>query len=225
MVTAAASFGIELPERELACAPIKSPLGQEYLGAMRAGINCALANRQILTFLVREAFETVAPKANIRVPYDVSHNTCREEVHLVDGKEMRLFVHRKGATRSFGPGDPTLPRELAEVGQPVLIGGTMGTSSFILAGTDESLGRAFGSSCHGAGRSMSRHAATKQYHGKELVHSLAQRGILVRSPSYKGVAEEAPEAYKDVELVVDSAHYAGLSKKVAKLLPLIVVKG
>jgi tRNA-splicing ligase RtcB len=225
MTAAASSYGIELPERELACAPLSSPVGKEYLGAMRAGINCALANRQILTHLLREAFAAVLPRANLRLLYDVSHNTCKEETHLVDGKQMRLFVHRKGATRAFGPGDPTVADELRNVGQPVLIGGTMGTASYVLAGTTESLSRAFGSSCHGAGRSMSRHQATRQYSGREVVSSLAHRGILIRSPSLRGVAEEAPDAYKDVIEVVDAAHNAGLSCKVAKLLPLICVKG
>jgi tRNA-splicing ligase RtcB len=225
MTSAASSYGIELPERELACAPLNSPVGKEYLGAMRAGINCALANRQILTHLLREAFAAILPKANLRVLYDVSHNTCKEETHVVDGKRRQLFVHRKGATRSFGPGDPTLEQQLRDVGQPVLIGGTMGTASFVLAGTTESLSRAFGSSCHGAGRSMSRHQATRQYSGRDVVKGLANRGILIRSPSMRGVAEEAPDAYKDVIEVVDAAHSAGLSAKVAKLIPLVCVKG
>ena len=213
MTTAAQSYAIELPERELACAPLNSPVGKQYLGAMRAGINCALANRQILTHLLREAFSAVLPKANLRLLYDVSHNTCKEETHIVDGKPRRLFVHRKGATRSFGPGDESLPDDLRDVGQPVLIGGTMGTASYVLAGTTESLSQAWGSSCHGAGRSMSRHQATRQYSGKEVVSSLAHRGILIRSPSWRGVAEEAPEAYKDVAEVVDAAHKAGLVGK------------
>jgi tRNA-splicing ligase RtcB len=225
MVPAAKSFGIELPERELACAPLDSPLGRQYLGAMRAGINCALANRQILSHLVREAFALVFPQSQLKLLYDVSHNTCREETYSVNGHKKRLFVHRKGATRSFGPQDETLPADLRDFGQPVLIGGTMGTASYILAGTAESIDLAFGSSCHGAGRSMSRHQAIRLWQGKEVVSQLANRGIIVRSPSYRGVAEEAPEAYKDVSAVVEAAHQAKLSKKVAKLTPMICIKG
>ncbi len=225
MVTDAPKYGIELPERELACAPIKSALGVEYLGAMRAGINCALANRQVLTHLVREALGGIFGKAELKLLYDVSHNTCKEEVHLVNGREKRLFVHRKGATRSFGPGYEQLPPEFKGVGQPVLIGGTMGTASYILAGTRESASIAFGSSCHGAGRSMSRRQATRQWNGRDVVRSLASRGIIIRSPSFRGVAEEAPSAYKDVDAVVEAAHQAKLSVKVAKVKPLVCIKG
>ncbi|MHC4618884.1 MAG: RtcB family protein [Planctomycetota bacterium] len=225
MATAAASHGIELPERDLACAPINSTVGRQYLGAMRSGINCALANRQILTHLLREAFAAVFPKAELKLLYDVSHNTCKEETHNVGGQARRLFVHRKGATRAFGPGDANLPPELRGVGQPVLIGGTMGTASYILVGTSESMSLAFGSSCHGAGRSMSRTQAKRQWHGRDVVRSLEHRGILIRSPSYRGVAEEAPGAYKDVSEVVEAAHNANLSRKVAKLAPLVCIKG
>lgn len=225
MATAAAKYGIELGERELACAPINSAVGKEYLGAMRAGINCALANRQVLTDLVRKVFAGIFAKAELRLVYDVSHNTCKEEVHSVGGKERRLFVHRKGATRSFGPGYGELPAEYRAVGQPVLIGGTMGTASYILVGTKESGDIAFGSSCHGAGRSMSRHAAKRRWEGREVVKELGQRGIVIRSRSLRGVAEEAPGAYKDVSAVVEVAHCANLSRKVAKLKPLVCVKG
>jgi len=225
MAGAAREHGIELPDRELACAPIRSDLGREYLGAMRAAINCALANRQVLTHLAREAFASVLPEARLDVLYDVSHNTCKEETHEVDGRRRRLFVHRKGATRAFGPGHPDLPPELAAVGQPVMIGGSMGTASFVLAGLAEGERRSFASACHGAGRSMSRHAATRRWRGREIVDELARRGILVRSPSLRGVAEEAPGAYKDVEAVVDAAEGAGLAKKVARLEPLVCVKG
>ncbi len=225
MVPAAKGFGIELPERELACAPLDSQLGRHYLGAMRAGINCALANRQILTHLVREAFALVLPDSQLKLLYDVSHNTCRQESYSIDGRKKRLFVHRKGATRSFGPQDETLPADLRNFGQPVLIGGTMGTASYVLAGTAESVDLSFGSSCHGAGRSMSRHQATRLWQGKEVVSRLANRGIIIRSSSYRGVAEEAPEAYKDVSAVVEAAHQAKLSKKVAKLVPMICIKG
>jgi tRNA-splicing ligase RtcB len=225
MAITAASHGIELPDRELACAPIDSSIGGDYLGAMRAAINCALANRQIITHLVRQAFAQVLPQARLPLLYDVSHNTCKVEEHAIDGKPTRLFVHRKGATRAFGPGHPDIPAALREIGQPVLIGGTMGTASYILAGTRDGMTLAFGSSCHGAGRSMSRHQATRQWRGREVVDQLESRGILIRSPSYRGVAEEAPGAYKDVSAVVDAADRAKLSRKVARLEPLICVKG
>ena len=225
MVVAAPAAGIILPDRELACAPLKSDLGKRYLGAMRAGINCALANRQILTHLARQAFAVVFPGVKMPLLYDVSHNTCKEEMHMVDGRKRRLFVHRKGATRAFGPGHAELPREFAKVGQPVLIGGSMGTASYILAGSAGTEERAFGSACHGAGRAMSRHDATRRWHGRALIDELAGRGILIRSPSWRGVAEEAPLAYKDVGAVVDSADHAGLAGKVARLLPLVCIKG
>ena len=225
MALAAPTYGIELPDRELACAPIRSLVGEAYLGAMRAGINCALANRQIITHLVRRAFADIVPKAELALLYDVSHNTCKVETHQVDGQTKRLFVHRKGATRALAPGHPDLPSVFQPIGQPVLVGGTMGTASYVLVGTREGERRSFGSSCHGAGRSMSRHAALKQWQGRQLMHELADRGILIRSPSPRGVAEEAPGAYKDVTAVVDAADQAGLSRKVARLEPLVCVKG
>ena len=225
MVVAAPGHGLSLPDRELACAPIHSELGRSYLGAMRAGINCALANREILTHLARQTFAELYPHADLTLLYDVSHNTCKVEEHLVDGESRQLFVHRKGATRAFGPGHRAIPAVLRGAGQPVLIGGTMGTASYILAGTAESEGRSFSSACHGAGRSMSRHKATRQWRGKGVIKELASRGILIRSPSMRGVAEEAPGAYKDVSAVVDASDEAGLARKVAKLEPLICIKG
>ncbi len=225
MAIAARQYGIELPDRELACAPINSPLGEAYLGAMRAGINCALANRQILTHLARLAFERLLPQAELDVLYDVSHNTCKEEEHLVGAETMRLFVHRKGATRALGPAHPDLPEAFRQTGQPVLIGGSMGTASYILAGLPQSEQRAFASACHGAGRAMSRRKASKQWHGRALIDELSTRGILIRSHSYRGVAEEAPGAYKDVAAVVDAAEKAGLARKVVKLAPVICIKG
>jgi tRNA-splicing ligase RtcB len=225
MVMAAPGYGIELPDRELACAPINSNLGQSYLGAMRAAINCALANREVITHLARQAFAELLPKAQLKLIYDVSHNTCKVEEHAIDGGKKRLFVHRKGATRAFGPGHADLPESLKPTGQPVLIGGTMGTASYILVGTAVGETRSFSSSCHGAGRRMSRHQATKQWKGRQLIDYLATKGILIRSPSYRGVAEEAPGAYKDVTAVVDAADAAGLSKKVARVEPVICVKG
>jgi tRNA-splicing ligase RtcB len=164
--------------------------------------------------------------ARLQLLYDVSHNTCKEEVHVVDGKERRLFVHRKGATRAFGPGHPDLPSDLSALGQPVLIGGSMGTESWVLLGTADGMRLAFGSACHGAGRSMSRHEALRHWRGRELVRTLeAERGIVVKSPSMRGVAEEAPGAYKDVRQVVDVAHAAGLARKLARLEPIVCIKG
>jgi tRNA-splicing ligase RtcB len=225
MVIAAKNAGIALGDRELACAPIRSPVGQRYLGAMRAAINCALANRQILTHLARDAFKAALPAAKLDLLYDVSHNTCKVEEHQVDGGRREVFVHRKGATRAFGPGHRDLPPVFRATGQPVLIGGSMGTSSWVLAGTERGMHAAFGSACHGAGRSMSRTQATKRWHGREVVDELAARGILIRSPSQRGVAEEAPGAYKDVGEVVDAAERADLARKVARLEPLVCIKG
>jgi len=225
MAVAAGDYGIALPDRELACAPIRSAVGEDYLGAMRAGINCALANRQVITHLTRAVFARLLPQARLELLFDVSHNTCKVEEHEVDGGRRRLFVHRKGATRAFGPGHPDLPPALRAVGQPVLIGGSMGTGSYVLVGTRAGMTHAWGSACHGAGRAMSRHAALKRWRGREVIDDLAAQGILIRSPSYRGVAEEAPGAYKDVGAVVDAADQAGLARKVARLAPIICVKG
>jgi tRNA-splicing ligase RtcB len=225
MVVAASDYGIQLPDRELACAPIDSEVGMKYLGAMRAAINCALANRQIITHLVREVFADVLPKAELNLLYDVSHNTCKVEEHCVNGETRTLYVHRKGATRAFGPGHPEIAKELRPFGQPVLIGGSMGTGSYVLAGTRESESLSFSSACHGAGRAMSRHQAARTWRGRQLVDELAARGIMIRSPSMRGIAEEAPNAYKDVSAVVDAADAAGLARKVARTEPLICVKG
>ncbi|MGZ8188720.1 MAG: RtcB family protein, partial [Methylosarcina sp.] len=225
MVLSAPQYGISLPDRELACAPLNSPLGKHYLGAMRAGINCALANRQIITHLTRQAMARIFPGIRLGVLYDVSHNTCKLERHRVGKGEKHLFVHRKGATRAYGPGHPDLPEAFREAGQPVLIGGSMGTSSYVLCGTNDSERLAFSSACHGAGRAMSRHQATKQWRGRELVDELNRRGILIRSPSLRGIAEEAPLAYKNVSAVVDAADRSGLARKVARLEPVICIKG
>ncbi|MBI2964038.1 MAG: RtcB family protein, partial [Deltaproteobacteria bacterium] len=225
MVIEAPAHGISLPDRELACAPILSPLGRDYLGAMRAAINCALANREIITHLVREAFAEVVPGSRLPLLYDVSHNTCKAEDHRIDGAVKRLFVHRKGATRAFGPGHPDLPEALRPIGQPVLIGGTMGTASYVLVGTRRGMELAFGSACHGAGRAMSRHEALRRWRGRSLVEQLAGRGILVRSRSYRGIAEEAPGAYKDVRAVAEAADRAGLARVVARVEPLACIKG
>jgi len=225
MAVDAKARGFALPDRELACAPINSELGRSYLGAMRSGINCALANRQILTHLTRAVFREVLPQARLELLCDVSHNTCKVETHEVDGKPQKLFVHRKGATRAFGPGHPDLPQALRAAGQPVLIGGSMGTGSYVLCGTACSEQQAFASACHGAGRAMSRSEALRRYRGRSVVDDLASRGILIRSPSLRGVAEEAPGAYKDVSAVVEAADRAGLARIVARLTPLVCVKG
>jgi tRNA-splicing ligase RtcB len=225
MAISADKYGIHLPDRELACAPIKSELGQRYLGAMRAAINCALANREIIGHLARQVFARFFRHGELPLMFDVSHNTCKVENHDVDGEARKLFIHRKGATRAFGPGHPNLPEALRPFGQPVLIGGSMGAGSYVLAGVAASERQAFSSACHGAGRRMSRHAATRAWSGRQVVDDLRKQGIIVKSPSLRGVAEEAPGAYKDVRAVVDSAEAAGLAKKVAYLRPLICVKG
>jgi tRNA-splicing ligase RtcB len=225
MVVTAKESGIELPDRELACAPINSKVGQRYLGAMRAAINCALANREILGHYTRQVFAHFFPNCDLQLLFDVSHNTCKVEPHAIEGKRRDLFIHRKGATRAFGPGHESLPAALRPVGQPVLIGGSMGTGSYILVGTATSERKAFSSACHGAGRALSRHAALKQWSGRKVIDDLAAAGILIRSPSHRGVAEEAPGAYKDVGVVVAAAEHAGLARRVARLRPLICIKG
>jgi tRNA-splicing ligase RtcB (3'-phosphate/5'-hydroxy nucleic acid ligase) len=225
MVLAASSSGIALPDRELACAPIKSDVGQRYLGAMRAAMNCALANREILGDFARRVFAKFFPTRNLSLLFDVSHNTCKVEPHMIEGKRRQLFVHRKGATQAFAPGHESLPATLRVAGQPVLIGGSMGTGSYILAGEASAEQKAFSSACHGAGRAMSRHAALKQWSGRKIQDDLRAQGIFIRSPSTRGIAEEAPGAYKDVGAVVAAAERAGLARRVARLRPLICVKG
>jgi tRNA-splicing ligase RtcB len=225
LAKAASRLGITLPDRELACAPIQSPEGQQYLGAMNAAINCALANRQILTHLARRVFTHHFRQSQLDTLFDVSHNTCKAERHQVDGRERLLYVHRKGATRAFGPDHPSLPARYRQVGQPVIIGGSMGTGSYILAGTAESENRAWSSASHGAGRAMSRNQALRRWRGRAVVDDLDAQGILVRSHSMRGVAEEAPGAYKDIEEVAAATEHAGLARRVAELRPLVCVKG
>jgi len=222
---ASRKYNIPIRERELVCAPINSPEGMQYYSAMACGINCALANRQVICHLVREVFSEVIPQARIRILYDVSHNTCKIEEHMIDGEKKRFYIHRKGSTRAFGPGRRELPQAYQNVGQPVLIGGTMGTCSFILVGTEYGLKKAYGSACHGAGRCMSRKAALKRWRGKDVIRDLAESGIIVKAHSFKGIAEEAPHAYKDVVDVVDATHNAELAKKVAMVKPLACIKG
>jgi tRNA-splicing ligase RtcB len=225
MLLATKASGIALVDRELACAPINSEVGARYLGAMRAAVNCALANREILGHYARRVFAHFFPNCDLQLLFDVSHNTCKVEIHTVEGKQRELFVHRKGATRAFGPGHDSLPDALRAVGQPVLIGGSMGIGSYILVGEATAENKAFASACHGAGRALSRHAALKQWSGCKIVDELAERGILIKSPSMRGVAEEAPGAYKDVGAVVAAAEQAGLARRVARLRPLICIKG
>ncbi len=225
MLPAAAACGMVLPDRKLACAPIMSEVGQRYLGAMRAAINCALANREIIGQDARRVFAHFFPNDDLTLLFDVSHNTCKVESHKANGAPRKLFVHRKGATRAFGPNHSDLPKALQKTGQPVLIGGSMGTGSYVLAGLPSSEEKSFASACHGAGRAMSRHAALREWHGRQIVDDLAAKGILIRSPSMRGIAEEAPGAYKDVGAVVLAAELAGLAKRVARLRPLICIKG
>ena len=225
MLAQAAKHGLVLRDRELACAPLDSDLGQAYFGAMNAAVNCALANRQVLTHLARMAFAEFFPRARLPLVFDVCHNTAKLETHVVDGQKRRLLVHRKGATRAFGPGHASLPPDLRGAGQPVFIGGSMGASSYILAGTVEGMGRSFGSACHGAGRAMSRKQASKRWKGREVVERLAREGVAVRTPSFRGVAEEAPGAYKDVAEVVEATAAAGLARIVARVRPLVCIKG
>jgi tRNA-splicing ligase RtcB len=225
MAIAARAADIALADRELACAPIESEVGRRYLGAMRAAMNCALANREILGHYARRVFRHFFADCELPLLFDVSHNTCKVESHVIDGERRDLFVHRKGATRAFGPGHDSLPPALRPVGQPVFIGGSMGTASFILVGMDSAEAKAFASACHGAGRALSRHAALKRWSGRQILDDLAAQGVLIRSPSTRGVAEEAPGAYKEVGAVVAAAEHAGLARRVARLRPLICIKG
>jgi tRNA-splicing ligase RtcB len=215
-------YGIAVPDRQLACAPVNSPEGQDYLGAMAAAANYGRANRQILASTARRIFAQT-PGGGLDLVYDISHNLAKTETHLVAGRPVSVCVHRKGATRALPPGHPDLPPDLREVGQPVLIPGSMGTFSYVLAGIPG--GGAFASTCHGAGRVMSRHQALREVSGSELERRLRARGIEVRGASSRGLAEETPEAYKDVTEVVAAAEGAGLCRKVARLVPLGVVKG
>jgi tRNA-splicing ligase RtcB len=225
LAKAAARLGLVLPDRELACAPIRSPEGREYIGAMNAAMNCALANRQILAHITRKVFNHYFPGVPVETLFDVSHNTCKPERHSVKGGERLVYVHRKGATRAFGPGHPAVPERYRAVGQPVIIGGSMGTGSYVLAGSPTSEARAFSSASHGAGRAMSRHKALQHWRGRQLVDELAERGILVRTRSMRGAAEEAPGAYKDLEVVAEATEQAGLARRVAAVRPLTCIKG
>ncbi len=223
-------YGIVLPDRELVCAPMDSPEGQAYLGAMRAAANFAFANRQLLAYAARQAFKEAFARPfkqgwELIQVYDITHNMGKIETHTIEGRSVTVCVHRKGATRAFGPGMPELPEEYRTIGQPVIIPGSMGTASWVLAGTAESMARSFGSTCHGAGRVMSRARAKKEVRGESLRTELESRGIAVRAGSMPGLAEEAPQAYKDVDEVVETVSAVGIARKVARLRPVAIIKG
>ena len=222
-------YGIKIPDRELVCAPLSSPEGKEYLEGMQAAANYAFCNRQVLAYLVRKTFEEVlAGKVKnwqLSQVYDIAHNIGKIEEHLINGQMRKLCVHRKGATRAFGPGSREIPEEFRSTGQPVFVPGSMGTASWILAGAEKSMKRSFGSSCHGAGRLMSRQKAKKMIRGDQLLKDLLRKGIQIQAGSMSGLAEEAPEAYKDVDQVIEAVTGAGLARKIAKLVPLAVIKG
>ena len=222
-------YGIVLPDRELVCAPMDSAEGKAYMGAMHAAANFAFANRQLLAYHARQAIEeSLAGRVKhwqLHQIYDIAHNMGKVETHQVNGKQLKVCVHRKGATRAFGPGSPGLPPEYQKIGQPVLVPGSMGTASWVLVGTEGSMQRSFGSTCHGAGRTMSRSKARKTVRGGDLIRELAAKGIHVQAGSLPGLAEEAPQAYKDVDAVVETVDRVGIAHKVARLRPLVVVKG
>lgn len=222
-------YGIELPDRQLACTPIQSPEGQRYLGAMRAAANFAWCNRQLLMWQTREVFQSVLGRPwqamEMELIYDVAHNIAKFEQHTIDGQLKQLCVHRKGATRAFPPGHPEIPEAYRAIGQPVIIPGDMGRASWVLAGQEGSMRKTFGTTCHGAGRAMSRTEAVKDAAGRDIAQELADHGIIARAPSRRGLAEEQSAAYKDVDEVVEAVHQAGLSKKVARLCPIGVIKG
>ena len=222
-------YGISTNDRELACAPISSPEGKAYFGAMTCAANCAFANRQVITNGIRKSFAKVmgmpADRLSMNLVYDVCHNVAKYETYEIDGKPVRLLVHRKGATRAFGPGNSQVSDIFRETGQPVLVGGSMQSGSFLLVGTKKAEELTFGSTIHGAGRVMSRAAAKKKVRGSDLIHQMEKDGIMVRTVSYSGLAEEAGFAYKDVSEVADVVHKLGISKKVARLLPLANIKG
>jgi len=227
MAATTAKYGIPIRERELVCAPITSAEGARYLSAVACGANCAFANRQAITHLVRSSIARSCgvDARSIRTVYDVGHNNVRIEEHTLNGERRRVLVHRKGATRAFGPGRPETPHAYREVGHPIFVGGTMGTASYVLRGTPVGMARVFGSGIHGAGRALSRKKATKEFRGEAIISQLQAEGILVFAHSVRGIAEEAPGAYKPVEVVVAAAEACGINKAVARLRPLIVIKG
>ena len=227
MMQAMPKYGIILPDRELACVPFSSPEGKAYFDAMAAAANFAWANRQMITHEVRKSWKNILGDAGgeLSVVYDVAHNIAKIEEYFMEGKYKKVIMHRKGATRAFGPGQEEIIKEYRSAGQPVLIPGSMGTASFVLVGTKDSMKESFGSSCHGAGRRMSRHEAKREVRGNELREEMEREGIHVKVGSTPGLAEEAPLAYKDVREVVDVVEGAGIAKKVAELKPIAVIKG
>ncbi len=225
MGAAMQKYGLQVPDRQLACVPIQSPEGRAYLGGMNAAANYAWANRQGITHFTRNAIQRIFPGTTVRVIYDVAHNIAKRERYEVEGKQRDVLVHRKGATRAFPPGHPEVPDRYRHVGQPVLIPGSMGTASYVLVGAEGSMRETFGSVCHGAGRMLSRTAAKRGRDAKTVEKELEAQGILVRSETRAGILEEVPEAYKDVDAVVDVVHNAGLARKVARLRPMGVIKG
>jgi len=225
MIPAMQRYGIKVPDKEFACCPFNSPEGQRYFAAMASAANYAWANRYMIAHYVRKAWKQVlGEKEKLELLYDVAHNIIKKEKYKIDGKETEVIVHRKGATRAFPPEHPEIPEKHRNIGQCILIPGSMGTASYVLVGTKEGE-EAFFSTCHGSGRTMSRHEAMRRVSGQEVVKSLESKGIIVKCWSLRGIAEEAPIAYKDIENVVEVVHQAGLSKKVAKLIPLAVIKG
>jgi tRNA-splicing ligase RtcB len=229
MEGAVSKYGIKLPDRQLACAPIKSPEGQDYLAAMACAANYAWANRQCIAHWVRESFSKVLGKSpenlGMKQIYDVAHNIAKIEEHTIDGRKVKVCVHRKGATRAFPAGHKDIPRRYEEIGQPVLVPGDMGRCSFIAVGTEKAMKESFGSTCHGAGRVLSRGAAKRSIRGADVIRELESRGIIVKTESVSALAEEASQAYKDVTEVIDVVHQAGISRKVAMAIPMGVIKG
>src|SRR4030043_814318 len=229
MLDAARKYQIELPDPQLCCAPVSSPEGERYLEAMACAANFAFTNRQMITHWVRETFEQVFKKGprdlKLELIYDVCHNIAKIETHTVNGKKKKLCIHRKGATRAFPPNHPDIPPDYQAIGQPVLIPGDMGRCSYVLVGTEKAMEETFGSTCHGAGRVMSRHQAIKAAKGRAVVRGLEDKGIIVKGASRGTIVEEIPEAYKDVSDVVNVVHQAGISRKIAKLIPMGVIKG
>jgi tRNA-splicing ligase RtcB (3'-phosphate/5'-hydroxy nucleic acid ligase) len=229
LIPATNKYGIELPDRQLCCAPIASPEGRDYLAVMAAAANFAFANRQIIAHWVQETLQQVlhiGPKSlHLELVYDLCHNIAKFEDHQVDGRRKRLCVHRKGATRAFPPGHPQIPEKFREMGQPVLIPGDMGRYSYVLLGTEQAMKETFGSACHGAGRVMSRQAAIKAARGRSVIREMEDRGIFVQGAGRGTIVEEISEAYKDVAQVVEVIHQAGIARKVARLRPLGVIKG
>lgn len=229
MERAVSKYNIALPDKELACAPVNSQEAKDYLAAMKGAANYAWANRQCIMHWAREVFLRVfatTPKdLGMGLIYDVAHNIAKIEDHKVNGREMKLIVHRKGATRAFPPGHPELPEAYRKIGQPVLIPGDMGRASYVLVGTEKAMQETFGSTCHGAGRLMSRHQAIRQAKGRAIWREMEDRGIIVKSAGRETLAEEMSEAYKDIANVVDVVHNAGISKKVVRLRPMGVIKG